>query len=90
MALLFLPHQKVVQLSFPYLQVMRSLGLGRGEDSLCDVLCSLESARETELSVNTIGTVSRVDVLDHGDLVASGGTLARDDGRVGKEVFPDL
>jgi len=69
---------------------MRCLGLGRGEDSLCDVLCSLESARETELGVDTLDTVGRVDVLDHGDLVAGGGTLTGDDGRVGKEVFPDL
>lgn len=69
---------------------MRSLGLVRGEDSLCDVLCSVKSARETELGVNTLDTVSRVDVLNHGDLVASGGTLTGDDGRVGKEVFPDL
>jgi hypothetical protein len=72
------------------LQVMKSLGLGRGEDSLCDVLCSLESTGKTELGVDTIGTVSGVDVLDHGDLVASSGTLTRDNGRVGKEVFPDL
>jgi hypothetical protein len=42
------------------------------------------------LSVDAVGTVSGVDVLDHGDLVASSGTLARDNGRVSKEVFPDL
>lgn len=36
---------------------MRSLGLVGGEDSLCDVLCSIESARETELGVDTLDTV---------------------------------
>ena len=45
---------------------------------------------ETELGVDALDTVGRVDVLDHGDLVASGRTLSRDDGRVGKEVFPNL
>ena len=69
---------------------MISLGLGSREGSLCNVLGSLEGARQTELGVDALDTVSRVDVLDHGDLVASGGTLARDDGGVGKEVFPDL
>jgi hypothetical protein len=69
---------------------IRRLSLGRRENSLCDILCSLESARETELGVDAIGTVSRVDVLDHGDLVASSRTLAGDDGRVSEEVFPDL
>lgn len=69
---------------------MTSLGLGSREDSLCSILGSLEGARKTELGVDTLDTVGRVDVLDHGDLVASGGTLTGDDGGVGKEVFPDL
>lgn len=68
---------------------MRDLGLGGREDGLCGLLCSLESTRKTELGVDTLDTVGRVDVLDHGDLVASGGTLTGDDGGVGKEVFPD-
>lgn len=34
--------------------------------------------------------MSGVDVLYQGDLVASGGTLSRDDGRIGEEVFPNL
>ena len=68
----------------------RYLGLSGREGSLCNILGSLESARKTELGVDTLDTVGRVDVLDHGDLVASGGTLTRDDGGVGKEVFPDL
>lgn len=45
---------------------------------------------EAELSVDALDTVGGVDVLDHGDLVASGGTLTRDDGGVGKEELPDL
>jgi hypothetical protein len=61
-------------------QFIKSLSLVRGEDSLCDVLCSLESTGKTKLGVDTIGTVSGVDVLDHGDLVASSGTLTRDNG----------
>lgn len=69
---------------------MASLCLGGGEGSLCNILGSLESARKTELGVDAFDTVSRVDVLDHGDLVASGGTLTGDDGGVGEEVFPDL
>lgn len=47
-------------------------------------------ALECELGLNTLDTVSRIDVLDHRDLVAGGGALAGDDGRIGKEVFPDL
>lgn len=45
---------------------------------------------QTKLRINALNTVSRVDVLDHGDLVACCCTLPRSDGRVGKEVFPDL
>jgi hypothetical protein len=51
---------------------LRLDGLGRREDSLCSLLCSFESTRETKLSVDSIDTVGRVDVLDHGDLIASG------------------
>jgi hypothetical protein len=83
--------EKVMQARyFRISQVIRRLSLGRRENSLCDILCSLESARETELGVDAIGTVSGVDVLDHGDLVASSGTLARDNSRVSEEIFPDL
>jgi hypothetical protein len=51
---------------------------------------SLESSVEAILARDPLNTVGRVDVLDQDDLVASGRTLARDDGRVGKEVLPDL
>ena len=34
--------------------------------------------------------VRGIDVLDQGDLIASRGALAGDDGRVGEEVFPYL
>lgn len=45
---------------------------------------------EIELGGNTVDAVGRVDVLDQGNLPASSTTLARDDGRVRKEVLPDL
>ena len=69
---------------------MRDLGLGGREDGLCGLLCSLESTRETELGVDTLDTVSGVDVLDKGELPAGGTTLAGSDGRGSKEVLPDL
>lgn len=47
-------------------------------------------SREVELGVNTLNTVRRVDVLDQGKLEAGGRTLSGDDGRVGKEEFPNL
>lgn len=66
------------------------LVLGTGEQSLSGGLCSLQSARETVCARDTLDTVHRVDVLDQSDLVAGGGALAGDDGRVGKEELPDL
>ena len=45
---------------------------------------------KAELGVDTLNAVRGVDVLDQGDLVASRGALARDDGGVCKEVLPDL
>ena len=45
---------------------------------------------QVELRRNALHTVSRIDILDQSDLVASRTTLSRHDGRVGKEVLPDL
>ena len=42
-------------------------------------LASSEGARKTELRRNSLNTMSRVDVLDKGDLVAGGGALTGDD-----------
>jgi len=49
-----------------------------------------QSPRETELTRNALNTMSRVDVLNEADLVASCTSLTRDNSGVGKEVFPDL
>lgn len=62
-----------------------------GNDAVANTLSGgLASAREGELGVDTLNAVSRVDVLDEGELPACGGTLARNDGRGSKEVLPDL
>lgn len=50
----------------------------------------LASTGEAKLSLNALDTVGRVDVLDEGELPASGTTLARCNGGSGQEVFPDL
>lgn len=49
-----------------------------------------ESTEQTLLGVDGLGSVDGVHVLNQGHLVASGRTLASDDGRVGKEELPDL
>ena len=54
------------------------------------VLARRKRARQVVLRGNTLNTVRRVDVLDHGDLVAGRRPLSRDDGAVGEEVFPYL
>ena len=53
-------------------------------------LAGSKGARETKLRADPFNTVSRVDVLDKGYLVAGGGALASNDGGGSKEVFPDL
>ena len=63
------------------------VGLGPGLDVGAGVL---ESTEQTLLGVDGLGSVDGVDVLDESHLVASGRTLASDDGRVGKEELPDL
>ena len=49
-----------------------------------------QGASQAELSVDALHTVGRIDVLDQSDLVARGASLSGDDGRVRKEVLPDL
>ena len=49
-----------------------------------------QGSRQAELARDAFDAVRRVDVLDQGDLVACGGALAGDDGRVGEEEFPYL
>lgn len=61
-----------------------------GKECLVGGFAGLESSREGELGADAFDAVSRVHVLDKGDLVAGCGALTRDDGGVGKEVFPDL
>jgi len=48
------------------------------------------AARQSELRVDAIGAVRRIDVFNQRDLVASSATLARDNGRVGQEELPNL
>lgn len=52
-------------------------------------LARIKRTRQGELVVDSVDTVDSVEVLDAGDLEASGGTLARGDRGVGKEVLPD-
>lgn len=70
--------------------MLNSLRLGDREGLLANSLGSGHSAGKSILVVDTLNTVSRVDVLDESNLEAGGTTLAGDDGGVGKEVFPDL
>jgi hypothetical protein len=82
---------------FPFSLVQRrsELLLGGSDGVLCLVnfevdLASSESTGKGELSLDSLDSVNRVDVLDEGKLVASGGALAGDDGGVSKEEFPNL
>ena len=51
---------------------------------------SLAGSSKTVLGVDALDTVSRVDVLDKGNLPAGSTTLAGSDGRGSEEVLPDL
>jgi hypothetical protein len=64
--------------------------MGTGDSAIRAVDGSLASTGETELRLDTLDTVGRVDVLDEGELPAGSPTLARGDSGGGKEVFPDL
>lgn len=50
------------------------------EERLACSFAGSESTRQRELSGDTLNTVSRVDILNQGDLVTRGRTLAGDDG----------
>ena len=67
----------------PYRARLLRLALGMS-------LIRCQSTGQAVLRVDALNTVGRVDVLDEGNLVAGGGTLAGGDGGVGKEVLPDL
>ena len=72
-----------------HLQVLlNDVGLGKNAVGAGDG--GLAGTSKTELGGDALDTVGRVDVLDQGDLVAGGTTLARGDGAVSKEVLPDL
>lgn len=49
-----------------------------------------QCSRQAELTGDPFDAVHGIDVLDQGDLITSRRALAGDDGRVGKEKFPDL
>lgn len=51
---------------------------------------SFTGSSEAVLRVDALDTVGGVDVLNEGELPASGTALAGGNGRVGKEVLPDL
>ena len=55
------------------------VGLGCGRSSV-----------QTKLGWDPLNPVGRLDVLYQHNLVAGGSALARSDGRIGKEVLPDL
>lgn len=65
--------------------------MGAGKAALANVVdSSLARSSKTELGVDALDTVSRVDVLDKGNLPAGSTTLAGSDGRGSEEVLPDL
>ena len=71
-----------------HLQVLLD-DVGLGEGTIGTVDGGLAGTSETELGVDTLNTVGRVDVLDQGELPAGGTALARSDGGGSKEVLPD-
>ena len=65
--------------------------MGARKAALANVVdSSLAESSKTELGVDALDTVSRVDVLDKGNLPAGSTTLAGSDGRGSEEVLPDL
>jgi hypothetical protein len=81
----------IIQTMWEFVDIKYHLNLqGDREVVLTSGLAGFESALQTELAVDTLDTVGRVDVLDQCKLVAGGTTLAGGDGAVGEEVLPDL
>lgn len=64
--------------------------MGLGKDAVGTVNGGLAGTSETELGVDTLNAVRRVDILDQGDLPAGGTALAGGDCRGSKEILPDL
>lgn len=50
----------------------------------------IQTAGQRELGLNSLNSVSRVNILDKNNLEARGRALSGSNGRRGKEVFPDL
>jgi len=73
----------------PFLSCILRLG-GRRESGLGPGPGRLESTGKAKLGGHALDAVRRVDVLDHGDLVAGRRSLSGDNGRVCKEELPDL
>lgn len=72
-----------------HLQVLLDdVGLREGAVGALDG--SLTGTGKTELGLDALNTVGRVDVLDKGELPAGGTTLAGGNGGSSKEVLPDL
>lgn len=72
----------------PLQVLLDDVGLGEGAVGTLDG--GLTGTGKTELGLDTINTVGRVDVLDEGELPAGRTTLAGGDGGRSKEVLPDL
>jgi len=67
-----------------------NLRFGDWESGFGRRLGRLKSTSEAKLGGHALDAVRRVDVLDHGDLVAGRRSLSGDDGRVCEEELPDL
>ena len=52
--------------------------------------CALDRSRDAILAGNTFDPMSRVDILDQNNLIASGSSLAGNNGSPGKEELPNL
>ena len=76
----YLIEEKIVAISLRSLTLQSLNSLGPA---------GLKGGRKSKLSVDSLYTVRRVDVLDKCDLEAGSGTLARSNGGVGQEELPD-
>ena len=73
------------------LRLADSRHMGTRKAAMANVVdSSLAGSSKTVLGVDALDTVSRVDVLDKGNLPAGSTTLAGSDGRGSEEVLPDL
>ena len=73
------------------LRLADSRHMGARKAAMTNVVdSSLAGSSKAVLAVDTLDTVSRVDVLDKSNLPAGSATLAGSDGRGSEEVLPDL